>query len=312
MFSRRPRFAPPGRMIDVAGQQLHVVSAGRGDPPVLFEAGIAASSLSWTAVMREVAGFTTAWAYDRAGLGWSAPPRSPRTVERMLSELRGVLTVAAGRAPVVLVGHSFGAFLSLVYASRHPRDIAALVLVDPPTEWQHMTARQARMLRGAIHLSRFGGVLARLGVVRASLALLTGGAPGIPRRGIRILGPAVARTLEHLVGEVRKLPEDVHPIVQAHWCEPKCFRAMADHLGALRETAAAAGGNIDLGDMPLVIVSGGAQPEDVLADHGRLAGLSRHGRHVVAANSGHWVQLDRPDVVIAAIREVIGAHAPAR
>ena len=300
----RLRYAPPGRLIDVAGETLHVVCAGRGNRPVLFEAGIGASSLSWTTVMREAAHFTSVCAYDRAGLGWSEPARSPRTVERMLGELRGVLTATAGSAPAVLVGHSFGAFLSLLYASRRPNDIAALVLVDPPTEWQRMTPPQARMLWGAIQLSRFGGVLARFGIVRASLALLTGGAPGVPQRGVRVFGPAVARTLEHLVGEVRKLPADVHPFVQAQWCQPKCFRAMADYLAALRETAAAAAQGIDLADIPLVVVSGGDQPAEVLAEHGRLAGLSRRGRHVVAANSGHWVQLDRPDVVIATIREL--------
>jgi hypothetical protein len=38
---------------------------------------------------------------------------------------------------------------------------------------------------------------------------------------------------------VRKLPPDLHPVVQALWCQPKCFRAMADHLAVLEETTAA-------------------------------------------------------------------------
>src|SRR4030095_11570517 len=86
---------------------------------------------------------------------------------------------------------------------------------------------------GGIQLSRIGGILARLGVVRTCLELLTGGAPGVPRNFVRIFGPTAARTLERIVGEVRKLPADVHPVVQALWCQPKCFHAMADHLGAL-------------------------------------------------------------------------------
>src|SRR5919197_3913407 len=104
------RHAAPGTMIDVEGQSLHVVCEGSGRPVLLFESGIAASSLSWSRVLRDVGAFTRACAYDRAGLGWSAPSRGPRTVARMLRELRGVVT-AAGSGPVVLVGHSFGAFL---------------------------------------------------------------------------------------------------------------------------------------------------------------------------------------------------------
>ena len=112
------------------------------------------------------------------GLGWSEMARGPRSVERMIAELRAVLGHVAGGAPAVLVGHSFGAFLVCAYASQYPRDVAGLVLVDPPSDWHDLTPRQAFMLRGGIQLSRVGAGLARVGVVRASLALLTGGAPG--------------------------------------------------------------------------------------------------------------------------------------
>jgi hypothetical protein len=50
-----------------------------------------------------------------------------------------------------------------------------------------------------------GALLAHVGIVRGCLALLTGGAPSAPRHFVRIFGPTTARTLERLVGEVRKL-----------------------------------------------------------------------------------------------------------
>jgi pimeloyl-ACP methyl ester carboxylesterase len=299
------RYAAPGMMIDVGGQHLHLVCAGNGRPTVLFESGIAASSLSWARVLRDVAAFTRACAYDRAGLGWSEPPRAPRTVARMLAELQGILANGATAGPAVLVGHSFGAFLVSAYASRYPADVAGLVLLDPPSEWREITPHQARLLWGGIQLSRIGGVLARVGVVRACLALLTGGAPGVPRLFVRVFGPTAARTLERLVGEVRKLPPEVHPIVQALWCQPKCFQAMADHLAALEETTAAASRVASLADVPLVVISSGDQPPDAIENHRQLASLSSQGRHMVAMKSGHWIQFDQPDLVITAIRETI-------
>lgn len=299
------RYPPPGTTIEVEGQRLHVVCAGDGRPAVVFEAGIAASSLSWSSVLRNVAAFTRACAYDRAGLGWSDPVRSRRTLARMLRELEGVVALADGAAPPVLVGHSFGAFLVCAYAAARPADVAGLVLLDPPSEWHEISRQQARLLRGGVQLSRLGGLLARLGVVRASLSLLTGGAPGVPRRFARLFGPTAARTLERLVGEVRKLPPEVHPLVQMIWCQPKCFRAMADHLAALEETAAAVGRITSLENVPLAIISSADQPADVMAKHGALARLSTRGRHVVAARAGHWIQFDEPDLVVATIRDVI-------
>src|SRR5439155_16119387 len=179
-------YAAPGMMVDADEQRLHVVCSGSGPPAVVFESGIAASSVSWTRVRPEVATFARACAYDRAGLGWSDAARHPRTVARMLDELRSVLASVSTTGPYVLVGHSFGAFLVCAYASQHPADIAGLLLLDPPSEWHEITPEQARLLWGGIQLSRIGGVLARLGVVRASLALLTGGAPAVPRNFVRI------------------------------------------------------------------------------------------------------------------------------
>jgi pimeloyl-ACP methyl ester carboxylesterase len=298
------RRAPPGALFDVDGQRLHVVCAGSGGPGVLFEAGVAASSLSWARVQRDVAAFTHACAYDRAGLGWSDPARTPRTMDRMVAELHGIVTKTV-HAPAVLVGHSFGAFLVLAYAAVHRLDVAGVILLDPPTEWHDMSPRRARVVWGGIQLSRIGGLLARVGVVRACLALLTGGAPGVPRRFVRVFGPTAARTLEHLVGEVRKLPPEVHPVVQALWCEPKCFRGMAQHLAALKGASDAAGRVTSLGDLPLTVVTAGDQPPAIAARHRELARLSSQGRHIVAAKSGHWVQFDEPDLVVRAIRDIL-------
>jgi pimeloyl-ACP methyl ester carboxylesterase len=299
------RHAAPGVMVSVDGQHLHVVCAGDGQPAVLFESAIAASSLSWSRVLPEVAAFTRACAYDRAGLGWSAPCRGPRTVSQMLRDLNGVLGDPATRAPAVLVGHSFGALLVCAYASASPAAVTGLVLLDPPSDWHELTQDQARLLWGGIHLSRIGAMLARLGVVRACLALLSGGAPGVPRNFVRIFGPTAARTLERLVGEVRKLPPDVHPVVQALWCQPKCFEAMASHLAALEETAAAADRVTSLGDIPLVIISSGDHSPAAIAKHRALTRLSSESRHLVASGSGHWIQFDEPDLVVAAVRDMV-------
>jgi len=300
---------PPGTMVDVGGHRLHVVCAGIGSPTVVFESGIAASSLSWTRVLPGVAQFTRACAYDRAGLAWSEAPRGPRTIAQMLGDLHRLLLNAAITGPYVLVGHSFGAFLVCAYASRHPDDIAGLVLLDPPSEWRQVTREQKRLLRGGIQLSRVGGILARLGVVRACLALLSGGSPGVPRNFVKVFGPTVARTLERLVGEVRKLPADVHPIVQAHWCQPKCFRALADYLGSLEETAAFVSGLTSLPNVPLVVISSGDQPPEVAAEHQRIARLSLQSRHIVLRTGGHWIPFDDPDLVVTTVREVVDRSA---
>jgi pimeloyl-ACP methyl ester carboxylesterase len=256
-------------------------------------------------VLPRVAAFTRACAYDRAGLAWSEASPGRRRLARMVDELERVAVHVGDGGPFVIVGHSFGAFLVCAYAARFPSRVAGLVLVDPPSEWQPLTPERARLIRGGIRLSRIGGLLARCGVVRACLDLLSGGAPGVPRRFVRIFGPTAAHTLERIVGEVQKLPPEIQPIVQAHWSQPKCFRALADHLGALEETCAWVDSLTSLPDVPVVVVSAGDQPPEITARHRRLAALSPRGRHVVAPASGHWILLDDPDLVAGLVEEVV-------
>jgi pimeloyl-ACP methyl ester carboxylesterase len=310
------RFSPPGELVDVGGHRLHVVCQGEGMPTVVLESAIAASSLSWLRVQPDVARFTRVCAYDRAGLGWSDQSTVPRTFARILDDLHAVIKKLHRGSPSVMVGHSFGAFVCLAYAAQFPHEVDGLVLVDPPSEWIPMSPRQAYLVRGGGQLSRIGEVLARFGVVRACLALLTGGAPAVPRHFVKVFGPMTARTLERLVGEIRKLPADVHPRVQAAWCRPKCFRAIADYLRAFHEaTEAVAIRRPSSCDRPLAVISSADQPPETLAAHEALARTSPRGRHLVASKSGHWVLFDEPELVVDAIRDVVETsrrmHEPA-
>jgi pimeloyl-ACP methyl ester carboxylesterase len=182
------------------------------------------------------------------------------------------------------------------------------VFVDPlhPEEWCDPSPDQRNMIRGGIFLSRVGAVLARLGIVRLSLALLSGGAPAAPRQFSRMFGRRAATLLEHLVGEVQKLPADVLPSVQAHWSSPKAFRGMWQHLEAMPACSADVARDTDrFGDIPVTVISAGARDPRWRAADAALARGSRDGRHIVSPRSGHWIHLDDPDLVIKAIRDVI-------
>jgi pimeloyl-ACP methyl ester carboxylesterase len=263
--------------------------------------------LSWAHVQPKVAAFARVCAYDRAGLGWSDPDPRPRTLASIVGDLEVVLARTELAPPHVLVGHSFGCFVVCAFAARHPRRVRGMVLIDPPaaSEWRQPSRRQARLLARGIRLSYLGAMMAHLGIVRGCLSLLTGGAPRVPGTLIKGLGPVATAKLHHLVDQVRKLPPDVHPLVQEHWCQPKCFRAMADHLRVLQEAADFVGGLLALPAVPLVVVSSGQLPAERMAEHRELARLSAEGGHVVAAGSGHWIQFDEPDVVVEAIRDVV-------
>lgn len=300
------RYPPPGRRIEINGTPLHVLVTGRGAPTVVFEAGIAASSASWRPVQEAIAQITTTVAYDRAGLAWSARAARGLTPSEMIDSLHVLLARAAPPPPYVLVGHSFGALLVRLYADRWPGEVAGLVLIDPALllEWANPDLQRLKMLGRGISLSRRGAWLARIGVVRLSLAMLASGARSLPKLISHLSSGRGHSVSERLVGEVRKLPPELWPTVQSHWCRPESFESMARHLQALPTAAAEVFETKPLGTVPVTVISADRLTSEQLAEHRAIAASSEQGQHLIATESGHWVHLDQPDLVIAAIREM--------
>jgi pimeloyl-ACP methyl ester carboxylesterase len=298
------RYPPLGLLLSRGGRYLHILREGSGRSAVIFEAGLAATSLSWVRVQQLVSAFSSTFSYDRAGLGWSQPLRSRPTLGQMLDDLHGVVMWAGGGEPVVLVGHSFGALLLLAYAQQFPKHVAGLVMLEPVSllTWSECSEANQHRLQVGAALSRRGAWLTEFGVVRAALTLLLhGGQRWSQRIGRRAAGRGAA-TLERLTGEVSKLPPELWPMIAAHWSRPQSFRAMAGVLDALPACAVEAGHPMLQAEMPVAILSAAsATPDELRERDGWIAGLIEKD-HRVLAETGHWPHLEKPDEVAATIR----------
>ncbi len=97
---------------------------------MIFLHGLGGNIYHWALIQPEVARFTTACAYDRAGYGWSAPGPRPRSPLQNARELHALLQATHHSGPFIVVGHSWGANGAQVYADQYPAEVAGLVLVD--------------------------------------------------------------------------------------------------------------------------------------------------------------------------------------
>src|ERR1700752_3788917 len=109
------------------------VGGGAGGPALVLEAGMNNGAASWQRVMPLLAPHVRVAAYDRAGIGGSAPAPGLVTIDRQLGDLASVIT-GLGTGPCVLAGHSLGGVLVQLLAFRRPDLVAGLVLVDPGHE----------------------------------------------------------------------------------------------------------------------------------------------------------------------------------
>lgn len=102
--------------------------------PIVFVHGMACSASIWDTQLAYIAQTRRAIAIDLRGHGDSTPPAdgdySPASCA---ADLFAVLE-ALGFRQIVLVGHSYGACVTLAAAAAKPDWIAQLVLVDPPID----------------------------------------------------------------------------------------------------------------------------------------------------------------------------------
>jgi pimeloyl-ACP methyl ester carboxylesterase len=303
-FDRR-RYATEGRWIDIGGRRrLYFVEKGSGYPTVLFEAGIAATNLNWFHIQEPVSHFASTFSYDRGGLGWSSPCRTPRTPANIAVELHQLLERAAIKPPYVLVGHSFGGLVMRRFALNYPEEVSSVVLVDPMRceEWPPLDPskqceidRGRKLFRVAVPAARIG--LARLAVT--SLFLRSG------RTATRLAGAAGnggQHVLNRIKDEVGKMPQEVWPIIAAHWSRPGNFAGMRCHIEAVPDIVREMQNAGPILNIPVLVLTPGKSSP--LSDE-RLHCIGNNVRQVIAPTSAHWIHLDQPDLVIDSIRKMV-------
>jgi len=299
------QFPPPGRLIDVGGHKLHLYEQGSGSPTVILESGISASSLNWRRVQTAVADFARVCSYERSGLGWSELSDEPCTPIALAAQLHSLLHAAKLPGPHVLVGHSFGALIVQAFAARYRNETAGIVLVDPldPAEWTPLKDEQRRIIAHGAGLSRRGAWLTRFGVTRACLALLLAGNRIVPRAAAKMWSGRAAQVTDRIAGQVRKMPEETWPLVAAHWKQPKCFEGMARHFECLAASIQEMA-DVKLLTIPVTMLVGtqNEHPADPLEYANRI---SPETQVIFAEKSGHWIQLDEPELVVNSIRRAV-------
>ena len=120
------------QMVDIGSHHLEVRVEGKGSPIVILEAGISDGLDKLRPLQDRLAEVTQVLTYNRAGYGRSEPGPLPRDAGREAEELKALLEKASVPGPYVLVGHSLGALIDEVFASKYPDDTAGMVLLDPP------------------------------------------------------------------------------------------------------------------------------------------------------------------------------------
>lgn len=291
-------YSKDSRLVRLAnGRSLNLYCVGSGHPTVILEAGLGGWAYDWWAVQGGIAKLTRVCAYDRAGMGMSQIGPFPRDTKAQVADLEALLAAAKIRPPYVLVGHSMGAYNVRVFASRHRPDVAGIVFVDPATENQ-------------------------LPVFYAALPSL---AASDKRSVVRIRACSNARRSRRTAKDcARSAPQDFPPALASAFAKTQGLKASETFRSEVESFMSSDSQQViaesrPFGDMPLIVLTRTELSSNMTKDeaevelrlwnqmHDKLAKLSTVGINRSVTGSGHYIQLDKPEAVFAAISEVLAS-----
>jgi pimeloyl-ACP methyl ester carboxylesterase len=286
---------PTGALVDIGGRRLHLNRAGSGSPTVILENGGGSFSLDWSLVQPEVARFTQVVAYDRAGHAWSDPGPTQDTIAQIVDDLHLLLRTVGIKPPLVLVGQSIGGIFVRAYQRRFPDEVVGLVLVDATPD-------------DGLSFEVHGKTKALSLMTAEELETIPASPPESPPPPAQsyALRPPFDRIPKQLYAAREWASQRFLPDLDFSPRSRVTAESWREEFVALRRQRLAQ--PHPLGDLPLIVLRRDRHTNaDAIRMHAAVAALSSAGKVVIAENSGHVIQLWRPDVVTAAIRDVVTA-----
>ena len=292
----RARYTPPGEFVLVDARQMHIHCQGEGSPTVILDAGQGGWSIEWSEIMPQLSQTTRVCAYDRAGYGWSEPATDERTPQNAADDLADLLDAAAIAGPYVVVGFSHAGLATRIYAAQNPDDVVGMVLIDPATEFDNelMDESLKKQQQSAVGMFQAFELAARLGLVR-------------------LLDPREMAPYAPFISQNPTQPDIYYSFVsQPEWWQTSA-KEFISHLNDATLESIHINGKIP--NIPVVVVganitagegSGGEALNDArLSRLKELAERSSQGQFILAEDSSHDIPRERPDIVVAAIQQVL-------
>jgi pimeloyl-ACP methyl ester carboxylesterase len=277
-------YPPMGEFVGRAGSRIHF-TASRNGPPVLLLHGNPGSIRDFDRVAADLERTHQVVAIDRPGHGYSDRPAAATPKDQAVL-IHGALAQIGVIQPVI-VGHSWGGALALIFALEHPEEVSGIVLVGSRGGVQ---GSNGRFVYDAVRMPIVGSF------IRWTVLVPLG-------RGL------VANGLREAYAPDSTPPDEI-AAAQALWLRPGQSAATVADAANLQTALAAYRPRFDRIRVPVTIIVG--DRDSLLSESRELHGLIPHSTLHVLPDTGHMVPKTRPEVITEAVRALspstIGKH----
>ncbi len=305
-------YLKPQRLIGIAeGRTINLVCLGQGAPTVILTAGLGGWSQVWYRIEAPLSSRTRVCAWDPAGLGFSSASPEPQDAVHESEDLEEALIGAHLDGPYVMVAHSAGAYVALRFADQHQRTVVGMVLVDPPIVDQDAVRKRVAPKFAALGDAAPRADVERLRQCASQLrsGALKRGMPGFDECTAPLPLPTAFSGLTVRLAQLNADPARL--LTEASAIE-NVSQSGREVINPQRR----------YDDMPLIVLTAGRHPippgagaevseqaalyfRALASGHDAYAALSTRGRNQIVADSQHFIQLENPAAVRAAIDSVL-------
>jgi len=227
---------------------------------------------------------------------WSTPAAT-RSPKEMVDDLATLLEKVGVKPPLLLVGHSLGGPLTLLFTKYYGERVAGLVLVDPshPEQLRRLSAFIPPQAPPGPIVTILGRATVATGLVR----VISNQGPTIANQSsesTKMIRAYMPQALTGMYQERRAMPGILEAANSARELGSRPFTV----LGATRIMSAAERRQARLNESQAQEML--TLRHDMLAE---MAGWSTSGEYVAVPDAGHYIQFDQPEAVIAAIRKMV-------
>ncbi|WP_440603143.1 alpha/beta fold hydrolase [Bacillus sp. GB_SG_008] len=290
--------------VDVFGKKVEILITGQGKQTVVIQTGMFCSLYNWIRIATELSAYYKVVLFHRPGYGTSELNEEDRTTVQTTYELRELLHVLHIQEPIILVGHSYGGLCAQHFTMLYPEQVAALVLIDSTSMNLHRLDE--------LNLPTLDKTDSDEKWIKKCLCYANMDTVQLQQE----VSPKLTATQT-------TLPIKIQKRLLAFTISPSLYKAVASEIIHWKDCAQKIKDLNQFPDIPLIIISRDAHHsiqqaiqdgipyeeaealENVWQEliHEQTT-LSKQSQLVVATKSGHSIEIDRPDIIIEAVKQV--------
>ncbi|MBB4826224.1 pimeloyl-ACP methyl ester carboxylesterase [Sporosarcina luteola] len=287
---------------DIGNKKIEALMGGEGDLTVVILPGMSSSMYEWELVLNQLNGMTRFIILHRPGVGNSEIGKESRTTFTTAHDVKRFLEKLEITEPILLIGHSYGGLCAQHFAKLFPNAVAGVILVDSTSVNLHKLNQiplqdeedsDEQWIEKCTAYSKLS-----------------------PGQLLKELNPQIANNEKAL-----------SPLAQREiiLCQtsPNLYKVMASEITSWESCASAIKQAGDFPDVPLLVI--GRDPDYTIRSNDEInqadaatienvwqdliheqVELVSNSEYIQAECAGHSIHLDRPDLIIKAIKSLLG------